>query len=243
MTARDHYTMKNPQKIICCVGGGVFARTVGERYLFRAEENRVEDVSYQVPAGVSTARRIIRKSRFIATVGRAATKQDAEDFIEGVRVLHPAASHNCYAFLACAPGGTDIGFGDDGEVSGTAGRPMMNLLEHSGIGQIAAVVTRYFGGVKLGPGGLLRAYTDSLRAALEELELKEHVPVRTGHLVFSYAHENSIRVLFEKSGVTITSAERGEDVRFGFTAPLSIAASLEERVASLTRGKSRLVWT
>ncbi len=203
----------------------------------------MEDVSYQVPAGVSTAQRIIKKSRFIATVSRAGTRREAEDFIESVRAFHPAASHNCYAFLACAPGGADIGFGDDGEVSGTAGRPMMTLLEHSGIGEIVVVVTRYFGGIKLGPGGLLRAYTDSLRAALGKLELKEHIPVRAGHIVFSYAHENSIRVLFEKSGVTITSVERGEDVRFGFTAPLGVVASLEERVASLTRGKSKLVWT
>ena len=203
----------------------------------------MEDISYKVPAGVSTAQLVIKKSRFIATVGRAGTRGEAEDFIAGVRVLHPTASHNCYAFLACAPGGTDIGFGDDGEVSGTAGRPMMTLLEHSGIGEIAAVVTRYFGGIKLGPGGLLRAYTDSLRAALGELELKDHVPVRAGYLVFSYAHENSIRILFEKSGVTITSVERGEDVRFGFTAPLGVVANLEEKVASLTRGKSRLVWT
>ena len=201
------------------------------------------DISYQVPAEVATAQRVVRKSRFVATVGRAATKQDAEDFIESVRNLHPTASHNCYAFLACAPGGDNIGFGDDGEVSGTAGRPMLTLLEHSGIGEIAAVVSRYFGGIKLGPGGLLRAYTDSLRAALGELELKEHVPVRAGHIVFSYAHENSIRVLFKKSGVTITSVERGEDIRFGFTAPLGVVASLEERVASLTRGKSKLVWT
>ena len=203
----------------------------------------MEDLSYRVPAGVSTVRRVIRKSRFIATVGRAATRREAEDFIGSVRAEHPSASHNCYAFLACAPGGADIGFGDDGEVSGTAGRPMMTLLERSGIGEIAAVVTRYFGGVKLGPGGLLRAYTDSLRAALDALELREHVPVRAGRLVFSYAHENSIRILFEKSGVTITSVERGEDVRFGFTAPLGVAGSLEESVASLTRGKSALVWT
>ncbi len=202
----------------------------------------MENISYQVPAGASTTQLVIKKSRFIATVGRAGTRDEAEDFIQSVRVLHPAASHNCYAFLACAPGGADIGFGDDGEVSGTAGRPMMTLLEHSGIGEIAAVVTRYFGGVKLGPGGLMRAYTDSLRTALGELELKEHVPVLLGHLVFSYAHENSIRILFEKSGVTVTGVERAEHVRFDFAAPVDVAASLEDKIASLTRGKSRLVW-
>ena len=212
-------------------------------YFSPAEAESVKDISYKVPAGASTAQLVIRKSRFVAAVGRAATKQDAEDFIESVRGLHPAASHNCYAFLACAPGGTDIGFGDDGEVSGTAGRPMLTLLEHSGIGEIAAVVSRYFGGIKLGPGGLLRAYTDCLRAALGELALIEHVPVRAGHLVFSYAHENSIQVLFEKAGVAITSVERGENVRFGFAAPLNVVGDLEERVASLTRGKSEFVWT
>lgn len=203
----------------------------------------MEDISYQVPAGVATARRVIRKSRFVATVGRAATKRDAEGFIESVSVLHSAASHNCYAFLACAPGGDSIGFGDDGEVPGTAGRPMLTLLERSGIGEIAVVVSRYFGGIKLGSGGLLRAYTDSLQAALGELELREHVPVRAGYLVFSYAHENAIRVLFEKTGVMITSVERGDDVRFGFAAPVNVAGSLEEKIASLTRGKSGLVWT
>lgn len=202
----------------------------------------MDDISYQVPDGVTTARRVIRKSRFVATVGRAATRQDAEDFIESVRNLHPAASHNCYAFVACAPGGDNIGFGDDGEVSGTAGRPMLTLLEHSGVGEVAAVVSRYFGGIKLGPGGLLRAYTDSLQAALGELALRDHVPVREGYLVFSYAHENSIRVLFGKTGVSITSVERTENVRFGFAAPVSVAGSLEGKIASLTRGKSELVW-
>lgn len=221
----------------------VFARVAVDRVFFQAEEERVEDFSYKVPAGVSSAQLVIRKSRFVAAVARAHTREDARDFIESVRNLHPSASHNCYAFLACAPGGADIGFGDDGEVSGTAGRPMLTLLEHSGIGEIAAVVSRYFGGIKLGPGGLLRAYTDCLREALGELGVEEYVPVRTGHLIFSYAHENSIRVLFEKTGVAITSVERGEDVRFGFAAPINVAGSLEERVASLTRGKSELVWT
>ena len=91
--------------------------------------------------------------------------------------------------------------------------------------------------LKLGPGGLLRAYTDSLRAALGELAVKKHVPVRTGYLVFSYAHENSIRVLFERSGVTITGVERGESIRFGFAAPVNVAGSLEERGRLFDQGE------
>jgi len=202
----------------------------------------VEYLFYRVPAGIATAQMIVRKSRFVATVGSAGTKQEAQDFIENVRNFHPAATHNCYAFLACAPGGTDTGFGDDGEVSGTAGRPMLTLLEHSNIGEIVAVVSRYFGGVKLGSGGLLRAYTDSLRMALGELALKKHIPVQSGHLVFPYVRENLIRILFKKSGVIITNVEHGEDVRFDFSAPFNVAKSLEEKIASLTRGKFKLVW-
>ncbi|MCY4262667.1 MAG: YigZ family protein [Candidatus Dadabacteria bacterium] len=234
--------MKKPKKIICLVMERILHLVCAIGYFFRSEEEIVEYRSYQVPAGHSTARRVIKKSRFIAVVGRAATRESAENFIKKIRNLHPSASHNCYAFVACAPGGADIGFGDDGEVSGTAGRPMLSVLEHSGIGEIAVVVARYFGGVKLGPGGLLRAYTDCLRAALGDLELVEYTPVRVGYLVFPYAHENSIRLLFAQSGVSITGVQRGYDIRFDFTAPVNVAGELEGRIASLTSGKSEFMW-
>ena len=198
--------------------------------------------SYHVPGGTATAERTIRKSRFVATVGRAKTAEAAREFVERVKKLHSAAAHNCHAFVACAPGGTVTGFGDDGEVSGTAGRPMLALLEHGGVGEIAAVVSRYFGGVKLGTGGLVRAYSGCLADALSELPVREQVPVRSGRVVFPPAFENSIRLLFEKAGVEITSVERGREIRFGIEAPVGEADGLSEKIASRTRGENKIAW-
>lgn len=198
--------------------------------------------SYPVPDGTAAARRVVRKSRFVAIVERARTAEEAGEFVERVKRNHPGAAHNCHAFLACAPGGTATGFGDDGEVSGTAGRPMLALLEHCGVGEIAAVVSRYFGGVRLGTGGLVRAYSGCLRDALSELSVKEQVPARAGRVVFPPAFENSIRILFEKTGVEITSVERGRTVSFGIEVPLAEAGGLSEKIASRTRGEHEIDW-
>ncbi len=178
----------------------------------------------------------------MATVGRADSRQTAENFIETVSRTHPEATHNCYAFVACAPGEQEIGFGDDGEVSGTAGRPMLSVLRRSGIGEIAAVVSRYFGGVRLGTGGLTRAYTGCLRDALAELDCMKYVPVRAGSVSFPYAQEHSIRFLFEKTRAKITEARRTETVCLDFETSVVCAAEIEEKIASVTKGKAKLVW-
>ena len=167
----------------------------------------------------------------------------AREFVARVKEEHPGASHNCYAFVACAPGGTDTGFGDDGEVSGTSGKPMLSLLENRGIGEIVAVVSRYYGGTRLGTGGLVRAYSGILRDALSELSVKLQVPVRRGRVTFSHAHENSMRILFGKAGVTITDIERGEMISFVIEAPATTADGLEEEIASRTRGEHGIEWT
>ena len=206
------------------------------------EQDRLKDSTYSVPNGVSTAELTIKKSKFVANVGRANGRQSAENFIKTVSMSHSGATHNCYAFVACAPGGTEIGFGDDGEVSGTAGRPMLNLLNQSDIGEIVAVVSRYYGGVKLGTGGLMRAYTDCLRNALAELNYVKRVRVRTGRVSFTYAQENSIRILFEKTGTEITSSQRAETVCLNFETSVACVAEIEEKIASITKGKSELIW-
>ncbi|NLG62975.1 MAG: hypothetical protein GX539_12100, partial [Candidatus Cloacimonetes bacterium] len=101
---------------------------------------------------------MVQRSRFIATLAHAPDVESARAFIEEVRAEFPDATHNCWAFVAGPPGSTShVGFSDAGEPHGTAGRPMLDVLLHSGIGEVAAVVTRYFGGVKLGKGGLVRA--------------------------------------------------------------------------------------
>ena len=123
--------------------------------------------NYPIPlAGASaphTASLLIKRSRFLTQIARTGTPEEARAFIERIRSLNTDATHNCWAFVAGPPGSTArIGCNDDGEPHGTAGRPMLQILLHSGVGQICAVVTRWFGGIKLGTGGLVRAYQDSV---------------------------------------------------------------------------------
>lgn len=115
---------------------------------------------------------VIKKSRFIASVGHVASVDEAKEFIAHISNLYKDARHNCYAFnVGVANSSAFVGLSDDGEPHGTAGAPMLNVLLHCDIGEIAVVVTRYFGGILLGTGGLVKAYQDATKLALEDLPL------------------------------------------------------------------------
>ncbi|WP_375058616.1 YigZ family protein [Zobellella sp. DQSA1] len=129
---------------------------------------------YPVPAAPLVWEQDIKKSRFIAFLAHTPDPAAAKAFIDSVRAREPSAGHHCWAFVAGVP--TDsrvLGFSDDGEPSGTAGKPILAQLQGSGIGEITAVVSRYFGGIKLGTGGLVRAYGGTVASALMQLETRE----------------------------------------------------------------------
>ena len=118
---------------------------------------------YPIPASETRTEEIILRSRFITTLAAVGTLAEARAFVARVRTEFADASHNCWAYVVGAPGSTaQIGMSDDGEPAGVAGKPMLQVLLGSGVGDIGAVVTRYFGGVKLGTGGLVRAYSGVL---------------------------------------------------------------------------------
>src|SRR5690606_17190774 len=147
-------------------GGPASAAGGGRRRRRRA----VTAGGYPIPAATHRTEQTIQRSRFIATLAHAPTVDAARARIDDVRAGFPDATHNCWAFLAGPPGSTaHVGFSDAGEPHGTAGRPMLDVLLHSGIGEVAAVVTRYYGGVKLGKGGLVRAYGGAVQHALATL--------------------------------------------------------------------------
>jgi len=126
--------------------------------------------AYLVPAGVYRVEQTIRRSRFIATVGPAGEAATAAAFVHGVRAEFRDATHHCWAYVTGPPGTTaSIGLSDDREPLGSAGRPILEALLHSGVGDVVAVVTRYYGGTNLGTGGLVRAYGGTARLALEGL--------------------------------------------------------------------------
>ena len=136
--------------------------------------------SYNVPdlapGEIHREEEVIRRSRFIVSMARVQGPDQAKAFIERIRAEHPDATHNCWAFQAGPAGSTAFaGCSDDGEPKGTAGRPMLTVLLHCGVGEIAAVVTRYFGGTLLGTGGLVHAYQGMVKKGLETLPVTERI--------------------------------------------------------------------
>ncbi len=142
---------------------------------------------YSIPAAVVRSEETIQRSRFITTLAPAADAAAARTIIAGVRAEFKDANHHCWAYVVGPPGSTaQIGMSDDGEPAGTAGKPMLQVLLGSGVGDIVAVVTRYFGGVKLGTGGLVRAYSGGVKSALQQLPRQEKVARIVVHLTLPY---------------------------------------------------------
>ena len=197
-----------------------------------------KDSSYLVPAKTVSCTQEIKRSKFFTTVGRASDTETARKFIKEISSKYPDASHNCYAFIAGNPNSSpEVGMGDDGEVSGTAGKPMLNVLQHKGIGEIVAVVSRYFGGVKLGPGGLVRAYTSSIQQALDELKLTEYVELRKAVIEIDFQYENNVRQALRKAGIETGDAKYSDSVKFHVEIPVDLYDKLIEDIGNQTHGK------
>ncbi len=171
-----------------------------------------DTTDYMVPAlndgEVFRNELVIKKSRFIASVGHTKGVDEAEAFLNKIRREFPDARHNCHAFNAGRGNETAfIGCSDDGEPKGTAGRPMLNVLVHSGVGEITVVVTRYFGGILLGTGGLVRAYQDSVKEVLDKLPLKEPEDISELRFAAGISEIHLVEKLSVRYGAVITSRD------------------------------------
>lgn len=133
---------------------------------------------------------IIKNSRFITILIKINNKEDITKNLETCKINYPRATHYCYAYKI---GETIKKASDDGEPSGTAGLPMLNVLDKENITNILVIVIRYFGGIKLGAGGLIRAYTKSVKDALNEIEKKELVPAILCEITFPYTKEQELK--------------------------------------------------
>ena len=196
--------------------------------------------SYQIPAENIRIEQEIKRSRFITSIGRAADKHQANAFIERIRSTYPDANHHCWACVAGNPFDTlHIGMSDDGEPQGTAGKPMLSILEHRKIGEIVAVVTRYFGGIKLGTGGLVRAYSSSVQMALQKLPLATYVALAAAQITLTYPYEDRIRRLLEKMQVTIKDVIYEDWVVLMVEFPATIEMDLQRQIGNKTRGEAQ----
>jgi uncharacterized YigZ family protein len=192
---------------------------------------------YPIPAEVYRTKEEIERSRFVTTVAPAASVEDAQDVIGRVRAEFPDATHNCWAYVVGPPGSTSrVGMSDDGEPHGTAGRPMLTALLHGGVGDVAAVVTRYYGGVKLGTGGLVRAYGGCLQRALQELPRAERVDWATLHALVGYADVTVVRQLVAAHEGTLVDEEYAADVAYTVRLPAPNVEPFTAALRDATRG-------
>lgn len=148
----------------------------------------------------------IRRSTFVCSLGYVETMADAKEFIANVSKFHKNATHNCWAYIVGDRGETRHG-SDAGEPAGTAGQPMLNILAGYGLTNVGCVVTRYFGGVKLGIRGLIDAYGAAVRAAVEEGKLKKFVRTRSYKVKVAYAFNDTFLRHISDMGGTVTASD------------------------------------
>jgi uncharacterized YigZ family protein len=194
---------------------------------------------YPVPAGPHRVEQEIQRSRFIATVERAPSVDEAAAFVRRVSAEFADATHNCWAYVVGPPGSTArVGMSDDGEPHGTAGRPMLTALLHGGVGDVAAVVTRYYGGVKLGTGGLVRAYGGCLQRALVTLPRAERVDWATLQALVGYGDVAAVRQLVAAHGGAVVAEEYAADVTYTVRLPAPDVDAFAAALRDATRGQA-----
>lgn len=179
---------------------------------------------------------LIKKSRFIACVQPMTDRSAAQKVVAELWAQHPGAAHVCWALLA---GGQSAAV-DDGEPSGTAGRPMLDVLRHQDLEGVLATVVRYFGGVKLGAGGLVRAYTDSVAQALLTADKIAIIKLRHLACTAPYAMEGMLRREIESAGATLDNVAHSDDVLFEFSLAENSASALIMRLNEA--GHGRIAW-
>ncbi|MDH4450386.1 MAG: IMPACT family protein [Rhodoferax sp.] len=179
---------------------------------------------------------IVKKSRFIGCVQPVADRVAAHKVVADLWAAHPTATHVCWALMA---GGHSAAV-DDGEPSGTAGRPMLDVLRHQDLERVLATVVRYYGGVNLGAGGLVRAYTDAVAQALLQAEKIAIVKKQTLKCAVPYPLEGRVRRELEAAGATLGNVHHGEGVELEFVLPVHAAPALVARLNDA--GSGQLAW-
>ncbi|MBI0330081.1 IMPACT family protein [Burkholderia plantarii] len=176
----------------------------------------------------------IRKSRFIAHAIPVADRDAAMAELQHLRDAHPAATHVCWALLA----GGQSGMSDDGEPSGTAGRPILEVLRHHDLDGVLGAVIRYYGGVKLGAGGLVRAYTDAIAGALLGAQRVERIALARLAIEIGYPDEARVRRWIEQSGAELVDSAYGMTVRLVLRLPVTELAAARETLFDATQGRA-----
>ena len=192
-------------------------------------------IEYFVPAGDGEAEFVEKRSSFLGHVRFVETEDAAREFINEMKKKHYDARHNCWCYIIR---GGAVRYSDDGEPQGTAGLPMLEVFRREGVENVVCVVTRYFGGVLLGTGGLLRAYTKSAKDALDNAGIA--AVRRWARLEVSCPYSLLERMKLECAAYsgTVDEIEYGADVRLTLRLPEEKAEDFRDRVTELSAGQS-----
>lgn len=189
-------------------------------------------MSYQTLKGAVTARLEIKKSEFIAYAYPVNSREEAMFHVEQLRKQYADARHHCWAYIIGDPDNTtSAGLDDDGEPNGTAGRPILNVLQHKSIGNVIIIVVRYFGGIKLGAGGLTRAYAGSAQAAVDEMTLSAYVAMAQVQILAKFATEAQCRYIVDSLNGSIDNVAYSKQVTLTVTLAEADINNLKESLA------------
>ncbi len=196
---------------------------------------------YAIPATRFRTEIEVERSRFIITVQEVTSAALAQAFIAEIKAEFPDANHNCWAYLVGAPGSSDqIGLSDDGEPHGVAGRPMLTTLQHSGLGDTAVVISRYFGGIKLGKGGMVKAYTAATQSALEQLPRNLRIAWIEIKATFDYSVLTSLTRRLPESEAEILETNYADKICARLRLPEEQMEAFQKIFSDLTAGQGKL---
>lgn len=197
---------------------------------------------YPIPRQDTQIELLVVNSRFIATALFADTVISARESLAKIRATMPDASHHVYAYRVGYGNSVIEGMSDDGEPTGTAGPPALAVLRGAEIGDTLVVVTRYFGGTKLGTGGLVRAYSDATRDVLAALPRQLKIPRQQVGLEFAYSYFERIKLVIAEYEGVIDDETFGQDASLIVTFPQANVQAFAQRVIDMTAGRIELIY-
>ncbi|OOF71377.1 YigZ family protein [Rodentibacter caecimuris] len=197
---------------------------------------------YFVPKSEVLFEEEIKRSRFITYIRHTEGIEQAREFWQEIKLQHPTARHHCWAAVGGSPvDSQQFGFSDDGEPAGTAGKPMLNALLGSRIGEISVVIVRYFGGILLGTGGLVRAYGNGVQQALKLVETKIKIQRRIFYLICEYAQLNLVQMLCGKYDVEIYQQDFQQNISLSLGISDKSLQLFEQELNERSSGQLKLV--
>jgi len=195
-------------------------------------------VNYLTPARYGCAELVEKRSRFIGQVWPVETEEQAREIIDRVRAQYHDARHNCWCYILRSGA---VRYSDDGEPQGTAGQPMLEVFRRGGVENVVCVVTRYFGGILLGTGGLIRAYSGAAKMALDAAGLASMQRRIQADVAVPYALYERVRKGIEQSGGAVTDTQFGADVTLSFLCPQEALERISAFVTEVSAGSAEVI--